>query len=90
MSPFQLEILLSYHYSTRDYLSPGRSYEAMVEALRDLCELQLLEENANAANDPGETKYKLAPRGKAYVEFVLNLPLPVMKWEMPPVGDAST
>lgn len=83
MTPLCLDILLWYHCRAADYREGDFSAPAVREAIdRFVGTLNLLE-TVPPPNMAGYRTYRLTPRGQAYVDHVLSIPLPVCRWEIP-------
>jgi hypothetical protein len=81
MSPFMIEILLHYHWSTEDVEGLDQS-PATNEACELFCELGILKRAPVGFSLTGSPIRYLAnkPAIKVYVDALLAIPLPVMKW----------
>ena len=81
MTPLEIEILL--HYGTRAYeyrdgdLSAPAVRET-IDAFRD--RLGLLEKNKRPSQ---MAAYQLTDRGMVYMRALMDVPLPIMVWQMP-------
>lgn len=80
MTSLQLQMILHYHTRPTPYAQhePEHANSALVRDQRvDLENKDLLEYNAT------DQTWHTTERGKAYVEFLCAMPLPVTKWVMP-------
>jgi len=87
MTPLEIEILLHYYYSGEDFRKGDFSAPA-VRAAIDL--FQVLDGGSLLTKDPCdmEKNYTITDRGRAYVNALCSMPLPVSKWVMPePLND---
>lgn len=80
MTPLQIDILLNYYTTPVEY---GRADDnfgapAVQEAINWMIGANLLE---NCKSELGS--YRTTDRGKAYVDGLCNMPLPVQKWYVP-------
>lgn len=76
MTPFELDILLHYYGCADDHPVVQRNPPIWPETRDAFLETELMEFAV-----PGESAtYRLTARGKAYIEYVLAVPLPVVKW----------
>jgi len=82
MSPFQIRIMLHYLYSPDDFKNEAGRIDAgsipEKPFIIELADMQLLE-----VNPTQEPKWHLTDKGRAYVEFLCAMPIPVMTWGMP-------
>ncbi len=79
MTPLEIEILL--HYYTRaagDYRDGDFSAPAVKDVI-DWFKGSLLEDNPDDAG----TAYRITDRGRAYIEALTDVQLPIQKWVMP-------
>lgn len=79
MSPLEIEILLWYFARCSDFRDGDFSAPAVrgaIDTFRDVD--KLIEPIAS-----GIASYQLTERGKAYVNALLAIPLPVCRWEIP-------
>lgn len=77
MTPLQIEILLHYHCSPDDYRGGDFSAQAVKESIVKLVNDRLLE------RIEADRTWELTERGRAMVEFLCAVPLPVAKWVLP-------
>ena len=71
MTPNDIEILIHCYVCPRPH--PRASAPGVVETLNEFVFLGLVEKYGN-------TMYRTTDRGKAYMEMLCTLPLPVQKW----------
>lgn len=87
MAPLQIEILLWYHYGTRDYRDGDFSAPAVreaIDAFRGPLELLAPETNSSLVR-----AYRLTDRADAYLKAITELPLPTKKWVVEPLPQAG-
>ena len=77
MSPYELKILLHYYVSPEDCPELGVA-PIWDETVLKFMDTQLLEKRVTPRLD--ESLYYISPRGEAYIEAILRLPLPVQRW----------
>lgn len=78
MTPFELDILLHY-YARADQHRVVRENPPIWERTKvDMIKEELLKPSSFAA----ET-FEIGERGKAYIEHILSIPLPVKQWVIP-------
>lgn len=84
MSPFELELLLNVHYSPiwSDFNLKKFNTPAGKNVRERLEKLDLIMP-APAGNSINPTCYKLTPKGAFYINYILNLPLPVSTFFIP-------
>lgn len=75
MTPLQIEMMLHFHLSPVPY--PRRS-AAAEDALQWFREEGLVQEPASM-----EKSVSLSNRGRAYVQFLIAMPLPAASWHLP-------
>jgi hypothetical protein len=75
MTPLHLEILLWYHCRANEYDFNGNP--TRIEYAE-----HLLADGVLAAGD-SNPKYSITPRGRAFIEHILQLPFPKQQWVMP-------
>jgi hypothetical protein len=77
MSPFQIRIVLHYFYSPEEFRNDvGTIAES---AIHEVADMGLLEVNSSQ-----EPRWRITDKGRAYVGFLMAVPLPVQTWGMPP------
>ena len=89
MTPFELDILLHY-YSRADDHPVMFDNPPIWPQTRDHFKAEELLGERPADKRHGDALYYLTERGKAYIEAVLALPLPVQVWVMPIAPPART
>ena len=78
MTPFEIEVLLHYHYSPHDY--PGLdSNPAVMDAVTKFCQAGILTEWTNRT----PRFYKNDAAMKAYIDTITSIPLPKQVWIIP-------
>jgi len=85
MTPLQIEILLWYHSRMTDFREGDFSAPAVraaIDAFRDETKLIETIPREKLATNVNYT-YRLTDRGRAYVDALMTLPLPVCRWEIP-------
>lgn len=84
MTPFELDILLHYYGCADDHPVIERNPPIWPETRNAFISEKLLEAEPCVA-PPGypQRTYRLTPRGRAYVKFVLAVPLPEQSWVLP-------
>lgn len=81
MTPFELDILLHYFACADDHPVVHRNPPIWPETRDAFIAEDLMADNLP---DSGRTAtYRLTERGRAYIEFVLAVPLPVNTWQLP-------
>lgn len=81
VTPLHLNILLHYYAKSEPYAVEKPNHarsEATLQYTSELVSLGLMERDEIAPSG-----YICTPKGCVYVEALLNLPLPIQKWEMP-------
>ncbi len=81
MTPFELDILLHYYGHADDHPVVARNPPIWKETRDAFREKGLLETDTTMEST---ATYRLTERGKAYIDAMLALPLPVQIWVMPP------
>lgn len=82
MSPFELQILLHYYGTKTDFRDGDLSASAAKSAIADFLEKDLLKLNTVASTEGRiGAKYRIAARGRVFVEALCATPLPI--WSMP-------
>ena len=81
MTPFELDILLHYYSCIDDHEVTRRNPPIWPSTMAALKECGLLAEREEPLSD--QSLYYLTDRGHAYIEAVLEVPLPVQKWVLP-------
>ena len=87
MTPLQVDILLWYHARRSDYREgdfSAPSVRAAIDEFRDNSDM--LAKNPHACEKGDYRTYRLTDRGEAFVKAILELPLPVCRWEIPHDG----
>lgn len=82
MTPFEIEILLHYYYTDPDYadvLNPKRQAPIFNETMKKLTKLGFFIEHhyPNLHYEANKEPLKL------YVEALMKVPAPILKWTMP-------
>lgn len=77
MSPLTFQILLHYYYAGYDW---DFKTDTHVSSRNFLIREGLIEKDS-AAIPPKE--FRITEKGGFFIDTALNLPMPVMKWEMP-------
>jgi len=72
MSPLQIRILLHYHSHIDDYA--GGELGSFVN---ELVNMDMLERACES-----KRYWKLTNRATAYIEYILNVPLPIQEWKI--------
>ena len=75
MTPLEIDMMLHFYCRADSY--PWRGAPAEQAALQRFREEGLVVEPLNV------DKVKLTDRGRAYVNFLMDMPLPVAKWSLP-------
>jgi hypothetical protein len=80
MTPFEIEVLLHYYAKAGDYVLPNEKLRfAWHDNEHRLISLQLLQ-----TINTHMTKYAITDRGRAYVEGLMQVPLPERSvWTIP-------
>lgn len=88
MTPFELDILLHYYAHTVDHPVVEENPPIWAETLDAFLSEKLLQHNPKVP-PPGYSGriYCLTERGRAYIGFVLEVPLPTTKWVLPNVPE---
>lgn len=81
MTPFELEILLHMYYTPTKPDAFVRRARILPQTLCALITDGVIEECP--VKEPDYCEYRLTERGKVYIEHVLAVPLPVVKWVLP-------
>lgn len=71
MSPLQIKIMLHYYSSVIDWEEPT-TLARFKEGLRDMDMLELVN-----PDDREDAAYALSARGRAYVDYILSISIPV-------------
>ena len=79
MTPFEIEILLHYHVST----APHRVEHDIVPIWPVTREWFFAEGLLEQFASMNGGSYRTTERGKAWIDYVCNLPLPEKSWKMP-------
>jgi hypothetical protein len=82
MSPIRLEVALHYYYNPTDFRNGDFSAPAVREAIDDFLRWEVLRENESHPIGR-ESVYVIGERGRAFVEALCAVRLPVKKWVMP-------
>lgn len=82
MSPLGIQIMLHYYCMTNDYNHDGicgspAHAPAVRDMIRDLMHSEMLTVGQR------DTKYAITDRGRAYVDFLCEVPFPIVKWVLP-------
>lgn len=84
MTLLQIEILMHYHCSSRDYRNGDHSAPAVREAIDFFLDSDMLRHEGFRPeyNEDGSllARYKLTSRGEAFVKFIQVIPLPTASW----------
>lgn len=87
MSPLKIQIMLHYYALADDFRNGDFSAPAVIEALETFVRQGMLRATA-FGRQRGEPAYKITDKGRAYVEALKAVPLPVSRWVIPTVkGD---
>lgn len=78
MSPLKIEIMLWHYAHGEDHPNALKGMNAWVDAFRDLLANDMLS-NCNTENG---MSLRITERGRAYVDFLMSVPLPVQRWEV--------
>ena len=78
MTPLMIEILLHYYSCARDYRNGDFSAPAVREAI-DWFRGEAGMLNTHSVRDSDAT-YSLTDKGKFYVEYLLSIPIPVIRY----------
>lgn len=84
MTPFELEILLHMYCTPTNPPAFERRPPILVETLASFVHENLIEDAP--PEEKGHQDYcdfRLTERGKAYIQHVLAVPFPVVKWVLP-------
>ena len=88
MTPFELDILLHYYTRCEDHEVVHRHPPIWPETRAALFNEGVIERVPKSSLTENYTcTYRLTERGKAYIEYVLAVPLPVVKWVLPDAKD---
>lgn len=81
MTPLHIEILLWYHCRAEPFAirEPEHARSTVVRDFR----ASLMKDNLIYESSTSGSGYTLTDRGKAFIEFILDTPLPVCKWVRP-------
>ncbi len=79
MSPLKIRIMLHYYAIPRPYDGTARAGQFISELVAD----GLLASAIVSSPQPGDRDYNLTPRGEAYVEALIEMPLPIETWVIP-------
>lgn len=88
MTPLIIEILLHYFYSPTEYRNGDLSAPAVRDGIVWLRDEAMLIRTRAERNEYGST-YEVTDRGRAHIENLKALPLPISKWVMPPFAGAN-
>ena len=80
MTPYELEILLWYHTRNIDHPHDGERPPIWEPTIDKLFRDEMLTSNVVIQSN---TAYRIAERGKVYIEAILTTPLPEKRWVMP-------
>ena len=79
MTPYEIDILLHYYARCEDHGDVERKPPIWPSTLLYFLEQELLA----TANAEAQAHYAITDRGRAYVEALQRVPLPVQVWVMP-------
>lgn len=82
MTPFEISIMLHYYTRVDDFRCGDFSAQAAGDALTSFLDLGLLREVPYTEGGRA-ADYGITDRGRAYVEALKAVPLPIQKWVMP-------
>jgi len=82
MTPLQIQILFHYRCHMNDFREGDFSAPAVREAIDVFLRDNMLENAIQYFMTPQNRCYCLSARGKAFVDYVCSLPLPVEEWKM--------
>jgi hypothetical protein len=80
MSPYEIEVMLHYYSLTSDYPDIVDNPPVWRPTIEAFIEQGMLRERAN---DPRDCCYFITDRGRAYVEHLCEVQLPICKWVQP-------
>jgi hypothetical protein len=78
MTPLQIEIMLHYYARTEDYRFGDFSAPTVKEAIEVFCRGDML--NFTNKADYPNAAYVITEKGRAYVDYLRSVPLPVVKY----------
>jgi hypothetical protein len=78
MTPFEIDVLLHYYTRPTDHEVLQRNPPIWTETRTRFVADGLLEVSSNRC-----TAFKITDRGRAYVEALQRVPLPIQKWVQP-------
>lgn len=79
MSPLEIDMMLHYYSRANDYREGDFSAPAVAKTIAYFTKEGLIAESPQRA----AAKYFITERGRAYVEFLKAVPLPISKWVHP-------
>lgn len=83
--PLELELLVHYHVMGVEHNRVETRNEQYMLGVQALLESGLIHPTKEGSGTRGyDASYVTTARGRAHVEAILNLPLPVAVWETPP------
>lgn len=87
MTPLQLTMLLHYYSIAEPYAlrQPEHANSPVVKDQR----MGLMNEGLLLVSDITGSEYKVTEKGKAFIEALCNMPLPVCKWVIPSKDDVE-
>ena len=82
MTPLQIKILLHYYTCVDGYgrADDNRKEPAVIEAISQFMRNGMLKPSP-------EGLYTVTDRGKAYIDALRSMPLPVCEWRVPETGE---
>lgn len=86
MRILDISIMCHYRALTGDFRDGDFSAPAVAEAIRNLCDADLLQPRMPTERDPA--RLEITSRGIAYTDGLKAVPLPVLRWALP-VSEAS-
>jgi hypothetical protein len=81
MSPYEIEVMLFYYCRTVDHEDVSRNPPVWRPTIEDFLCQGLLRNRLD--NDTRDACYFITDRGRAYVEHLCSVSIPVCKWVQP-------
>jgi hypothetical protein len=79
MTPNQIEIMLWYHASGADHPQAAQIHGYWPEEFRNMVAVGMLEK----CDPESGQRFQITERGRAYVGFLMAVPVPEPRWEIP-------
>lgn len=85
MTPLQISIMLHYYTTATDFRDGDFSAPAVMDAVEQFKQIDMLEEETASAQGLTDVlaKLRITLKGATYVEELTAVPLPVQKWVTP-------